>query len=319
MSESLREQLTAALDTAETEVIETPEIQEAQTDEVQADSRERDEFGRFKAKESVPEQEADPEPWRAPPKSWRKELHEKYQKIAELDPEAAKYLHEREQQFTKGVTDYKTRAEQIEAEVRPLKEVQAEFGERLQQLGGASQAFRQFLELDRMLLTGSPQQKAAIIASMAQSVGVPLDGTVQIPLQDQTIYPLQQRLQTLEQQLEAQQIGAAQARVDQFASSQPYWDEQIEADMALLIQTGRVLGNDLQSAYDMAVRLNQEAFERVNAERNQRSQAQQAAARARAAAVSPRSATPTASVSVADAGNLRQMLEAQFNATGGRI
>jgi len=322
MSDSLREQLTAALETAEaapaTEAAPSQETLEI-TDEQPADSGwARDEFGRFKAKDAEPEAQPaeDPEPWKAPPKSWRKELHEKY---GMLDPDVARYIHEREQQFTKGVTDYKARAEQFEAQVKPIQEAIVEYGERLQQLGGAGQAFRQFLEVDRMLLHGSPEQKARVIAAMAQSVGVPLDGTMQIPVNDQQIYPLHQKIQSLEKQFEAQRLSAEQSRVDAFAASVPYWDDQVEADMVMLIQTGRVPANDLQSAWKMAMALNPDAQEQVKSAQAQKAQAQQAAARAKAAAVSPRSATPTASVAVADAGNIRQSLEQQFAALGGRI
>ena len=59
------------------------------------------------------------------------------------------------------------------------------------------------------------------------------------------------------------------------------------------------MANDLQSAYDKAIRLNDDVFQKVNATQAQKSEAAQRekVAQAKAKVLSPKSTTPTASAS----------------------
>lgn len=333
MSDDLRESLTAAWDSAPATPDAAPVSTEATTDVIesapeQSESRLRDELGRFTkakqeaqakadAKTEAPEELApDPEPWRAPPKSWRKEMHERYGK---LDPETMQYLHEREMQVTKGITDYKTQAETAAQRVAEFERVTQPYQDYLQQYGGTERLGR-LLHIDKVLTTGSPLEKQNMMNALAQAIGYQPIGEGADPSQQmnplmQEVHQLRAQQQRMQQELQAREQARALHEIEQFQQNAPYFDDVV-TDVQRLLETG--MATDLQSAYDRAIRLNDDVWNRVQQDRAKSEQAKKAAQIARASAVSPRSATPTA-VAPADAGNLRSLLTSSMDALGGRV
>lgn len=320
MSDDLRESLTAAFDEASTtseapsqEVVAEVEPNEGET-VAEAAERMRDERGRFaKAEEQAA---AEVEPWKAAPKSWRKEMHEKY---GALPPEVMQYIHEREGQVTKGITDYKTQAETASQRLTEYERVTQPYAEHLQQYGGTERLGR-LLHIDKVLTTGSPLEKQQMMSALLNATGIQLGEGQQLDTQNPLmgeVHTLRQQMQRLQQESEARELARATHEIQQFQQNAPYLDE-VADDMQRLLQTG--MATDLQSAYDRAIRLNDDVWSRVQQDKAKNEQARKAAQIARSSAVSPRSATPTAVAAPADAGNLRSNLSSAWDAVaGGRI
>ena len=313
---------------ADSTPLETSAPQETEAEATARVERARDEAGRFtKAERDAQAAATAPEPakTRPPrPSSWKKDYQEKWDQMVDNDPDMANYLLEREQQYAKGVSTYKTEADRA----REFYQLLEPHSPRFQQYGvEPTQYLGRLLEIDNVLASGTPQQKLALLQGIASAVGVaeymnggqqPQGGYVPPELMN-TVTHLQNRLQSFE----AQQARAEQARInreiDVFAENAPYLDE-VKDDMAQLLETG--LASDLQSAYEKAVRLRDDVFERYQAEQRQAQEAsrqaaaKQAAARARSAAVSPRSGAPTGSAAPASqqGDDLRGLLSAAFDA-----
>lgn len=325
MSDDLRESLTAAFD--EAPVTQEAPSQEAPTETAiegetaaEAAERLRDERGRFAKAEAEQEAPVELEPWKAPPKSWRKEMHEKY---GVLPPEVMQYIHEREQQVTKGITDYKTQAETAAQRLTEFERVTQPFADHLQQYGGTERLGR-LLHIDKVLTTGSPLEKQQMMMALHQAVGIPLGEQPQeqqmAPLFGE-VHQLKSTVQQMQAELEARELAMANQQIEQFAQNAPYFNEVID-DIVDVVNLQKARGQkvDLQSAYDRAIRLNDDIWQKVQQDKAKSEQARQVARVAKASAVSPRSATPTAVASPADAGNLRSQLSSAFDAVaGGRI
>ena len=310
MSDDLRESLTAAWDEVEVTpeaapVVETTPV-EGET-EAEQSARLRDELGRFAPKQAEPKEaetpEVEPEPWKAAPKSWRKEMHDKY---GALPPEVMQYIHEREQQVTKGITDYKTQAETAAQRLTEYERVTQPYQEHLQQYGGTERLGR-LLHIDTVLTRGSVLEKQQMLAALHQAVGIPM-GAMEGGQEQQLnpilgeVHQLRAEMQRIQQENQARELARANQEIEQFSQNAPYFSEVV-GDMQQLIEKG--MATDLQSAYDRAIRLNDDVWQKVQQDKAKSTQAQAIAKVARASAVSPRSATPTAVAAPADAGNLR--------------
>lgn len=355
MAASLAEALSSAFDKAEAEQgpFDTPEAQDTPSAPVeeraapanetaeQAADRARDEAGRFAKKDSagqvpakagqVPGNPLDPaaslapaEP-RKPPTTWKKEFWEPYQK---LDQPLADYIQQREQEYLKGVTNYKTQAEQA----RDLQEAIAPFSQDLQTHGiRPSDWIRNLGSAHQMLVKGSPEQKLQIFQKLASDYGVPLQAiqSGQLDPVMEYVAPLQQTVQELRGQLNSwqaqrqqQEQAALQSEIDAFASEHGETFDQVKDTMAGLLQSG--LASDLKSAYDKAIRLNDDVWQ---AEQHRQAQAKREAeaqkvAQARAKAVSPKSATPAGVMATQGKKDVRSAVEEAFElhaGGGGRV
>ena len=96
--------------------------------------------------------------------------------------------------------------------------------------------------------------------------------------------------------------------------------ELVREEMAQLLELGKA--QDLESAYKIAVRINDEAWsleqEKLISTAKQQASKSQQVAKAKAAAVSPRSVTPNGQVSSgADKKDRRALLAEQMEANGG--
>lgn len=346
MSDSLREALSSALDAAEP-LPDTPEAQvETASAEVPAETaaeaRSRDEKGRFAAKESAapaqtpeatPEAnvEAQPVPVAAeplkPPSSWKKDYWESFGK---LDPQVAKYIHEREQQFASGVSTYRQeaeRAKELWGAIAPFQPVLQQHGiqpgQWISQLGNAHM----------QLVQGTPQQKLAMFQKLAQDYGVSLESvqTGQVGPVEQYLSPLQEQVRQLQgqfssyqQQIQQQEQAAIMQQIEAFKANATHFDE-VRETMAGLLSAG--LADDLQSAYDKAIRMNDDLFaqaQQAKAAEAEKARQEAEAARvnkARANAVSVKGSTPIGTTTTKANQGLRSLLEEQIDSAfaGARV
>lgn len=327
---TLRDQISAAVEQHETPA-ETP-----------VSDRPRDESGRFTAAQKqeqakieqakaqqapvgevvqqaaeVPAQVQQTPTGKARPTSWKKDYEEHWGK---LDPTLQDYLIQRESEFANGVSTYKKELDHA----KPFVEAMQPFLPLLQQHNiQPSQWISNLGNAHRMLAMGSPEEKQRIFAQLANDYGVQL-GALTGQQADPQFSMMAQELSQLKNQLhgflsaqEQQSMASVQSEISKFAESHPHF-EALRESMSALLQSG--MANDLQSAYDKAIRLNDELWQQTQEEARQAKLAEEAkrqqevVAQAKAKAVSPRSGTPTAAASSGNGKKgLRGMLEEQVN------
>ena len=365
MSDDRRELLEAALDQAEEGTLEAPIEKEIEVndDPIQTEnaseeasteeSNDRDEKGRFKAKneETSAEQDSAEEPDLVAeasdvpdeeikrPTTWKKEYVEVWNKMQEGKPldkaefaKFAEYANQREAEYKKGVSAYKAEADNA----RQLTEALGPFIPELQQQGIHPVAWINNLGRAHMMLTKAPyEQKVQMFHRLAQDYGIQLNSdSLQMPEQayvDPYQQQLMQQLQATQQQV--QQLSAIREQEENARLTQeinrvssdrerfPHF-EMVREDMAQLLERG--LAPNLETAYAKAVRMNDEAYKLeqdrlLKSVSTQASKAQQVA-KAKATAVSPRSVTPSGQVSKTDAKDRRSLLMANLaDAEGGRV
>ena len=364
MSDDRRELLEAALDQAEEGTLEAPIEKEIEVndDPIQAENAskegseentDRDEKGRFKAKNEQSDTETDQgaEPTLADeatnvneeevkrPTTWKKEYVDVWNKMQEGKPldkaefvKFAEYANQREAEYKKGVSAYKAEADNA----RELTQALGQFAPELQQQGIHPVAWINNLGRAHMVLSKAPyEQKVQLFHRLAQDYGIQLNqNAVQMPEQ-QYVDPYQQQLmqQLQATQQQVQQLSAIReqeenarltqeiSRVSSNKERFPHF-EMVREDMAQLLERG--LAQDLESAYAKAVRMNDEAYKLeqdklLKSANTQASKAQQVA-KAKATAVSPRSVTPSGQVTKSDAKDRRSLLMANLaDAEGGRV
>ena len=254
----------------------------------------RDENGRFKKAKSeavAPANEgnqAEPveevKQTRNPWASWKREAQTV---LSQLPPETQKLIQEREEQFHKGIEQYKADAYQG----RTLGKALAPHMEYLNQVGVApEQAITTLINAEKILRTADPQTKTNMFMKLAHDYGIDVNSLTNVPF-DPYKYQLEQQLQAQQAQLaqimqsrqiaEEAQLGQT---IEQFAQQHEYFDE-VRETMADLLDKG--LASDLNDAYSKAVRLNDDVFTRTtqNVQTNPIQRANNAAKAAKAAAV----------------------------------
>ena len=365
MSDDRRELLEAALDQAEEGTLEAPIEKEIEVndDSIQTENtseeggeessaeENRDEKGRFKAKETSSDQDSAEEPELVAeasdvpdeeikrPTTWKKEYVEVWNKMQEGKPldkaefaKFAEYANQREAEYKKGVSAYKAEADNA----RELTEAIGPFIPELQKHGIHPAAWINNLgRAHYTLANGSYEQKVQMFHRLAQDYGVQLNqDALQMPEQayvDPYQQQLMQQLQATQQQV--QQLSAIREQEENARLTQeinrvssdrerfPHF-EMVREDMAQLLERG--LAPNLETAYAKAVRMNDEAYKLeqdrlLKSVSTQASKAQQVA-KAKATAVSPRSVTPSGQVSKTDAKDRRSLLMANLaDAEGGRV
>ena len=344
--ESRRDALEAALDQLQEpseEIVEKiQEPEETIVEEVEEEPQvERDENGRFVAKDEVEVEETPEEIVEEvkKPTTWKKEYVDVWEKMKEgkpLDKEEfvkfAEYANQREAEYKRGVSAYKAEADNA----RQLTEAIGPFIPELQAQNIHPVAWINNLGRAHMVLSKAPhQEKVQMFHRLAQDYGIQLNQNgIQMPEQ-QYVDPYQQQLmqQLQATQQQVQQLSAIReqeenARLNQEISRVssdrerfPHF-EMVREDMAQLLERG--LAQDLESAYAKAVRMNDEAYkletEKLLKTTNMQASKAQQVAKAKATAVSPRSSTPSGQVSKGDAKDRRSLLAEQIGqAMDGRV
>lgn len=341
---SLREALESAFDQPET--VEAPAV-EVQAEPVTPEpaepvdnitaERERDEKGRFAAKQkeeqaqAVVQEETQPEavevPVRKAPSSWKPAAQEAFLKADRgepLTPEEIRLLTQeaerRENDFHKGVSEFKSHAERA----RAYEQVVTPFNGYLQQLGvDAPTAIGHLLKTEYTLRTADPFTKAQEFARLAREYGVDLNQVAEPPQYDPQTQYLMEQLNTLRQeqqrfynQFEQQELAKAQTIIEQMANDGtnfPHF-EAVRGDMADLLETGKAKSE--KEAYEMAVWMRPDI--RTTLIDQQRAEAQRKAIeaaqvqKAKAASVSVKGSSPAAGGVQPVKGSLRDVIAAQF-------
>ena len=320
---SLRDTIENAIDSSESQVAENTTSQEAP--KAPKTSRARDESGKFTKSQpdadmreiEALEAQDDEKPAVKPrPSSWKKDYEEHWGK---LDPQLQDYIQQREADYAKGVSTYKNQWEQA----APIMESISQFQPVFEQYGVSPQQWlTQLGNAHYQLMAGSPEQKLEIFSRLANDYGVNLGQLTGTQGYDPQFSALAQELNQMRSQwsmFQSQQEMMEQTQlrneIDSFKVDKPYFEEVREV-MAGLLQNG--MADDLQTAYDKAIRLNDDVFQKVNAEQAQKSEAAQRekVAQARQKVLSPKSTTPTASATGGSktASSAREAILAAFDA-----
>ena len=327
-----------------TPAVETPVVDKAQVTAPETDKagrtagRPRDEHGRLlpgkpdpAAKAAIPPvveppPVVAPQPSRKPPSSWKKELWDHYGK---LDPALQDYIDQREGEFAKGVSTYKTEYESV----KPLADAIEPLMPTLRQYNiQPAQWITNMGQAHHSLVFGNPQQKLQMFTKLAQDYGVPLQALYDPQAQQQ--YLMQQAVQPPAPQpdvraLVQEQMNEVLAKQDlqQFEAAKdsagnpvyPHY-ATVRNTMAQLLESGAA--EDLKSAYDKAIRLHDDIWEaeqkakQATAQKAQQEAQARQVAQAKAAAVSPRTATPGAESAKTTKG-VRAAVEAALEARAG--
>jgi len=264
--------------------------------------------------------ESDPEPveppvWERPPASWKKDYHEAWNTA---DPKLKEYAWTREEEMKAGVQPLLSKAQfadQMQQAIEP-------YMNNIRGLGiEAPQAVKALMEADNVLRHGSPQQKQAYFAQLAQQYGINM-GDVQMQPVDQNFYAIQNELAQVrgevlnwKQQQETAQNQALLSEINQFQAKAEYFEEA-RPTMIQLLNSG--VAKDLDDAYQKAIRLDNDLFTKHQqasqgaADQAKRDASNRAAKAARAAAVSVKSSTPGAATAT-KAQDRRSLLSEQFD------
>jgi hypothetical protein len=286
----------------------------------------RDEVGKFAAKETPAEPPALVEPEIKAPSSWKPEAKEAYIKAERgeaLTPQEIKLLtaeaNRRESDYHKGLEEYKTHAQKA----RQFEQVVNPYAQNFQQLGlDAPTAIQKLLEADHKLRHSNPQEKAHYLAQLANQYGVSL-GQIQNPQQNDPqmqylvneLQQLRQTQQMWQNSIQQQEQAKANHELEKFASDGKPHFEAVRNKMADFLERGEA--TTLEQAYEMAVwmrpDIRQTLIEQQQIEARKQYEEQQRSQRAKTASISVRGSSPTSSGSQPVAGSLRDILEAQFN------
>ena len=309
------------------EVTDTNEPTES-TLEAPKTSRPRDESGKFAKSapeaqdeatevlepETVQEVQAKPRP-----SSWKKDYEEHWGK---LDPTLQDYIQQREADYAKGVSTYKNQWDSAQPLIRAIEP----FAPILQQHNiDPAQWISNLGRAHSVLALGSSEQKQQMFAQLANDYGVSLNevgggyADPQFSLIAQELNQIKNQWNQFQTQQERTEQASLQNEIQSFSTDKPYFDE-VRETMAGLLQAG--MANDLQSAYDKAIRLNDNIAQKVQAEQAHKSEADRQAklASAKAKALSPKSSSPTASTSTGGKGaSIRDELLKQFESSGSII
>jgi hypothetical protein len=258
---------------------------------------------------------AEPPVWERPPASWKKDYHEAW---TTADPKLKEYAWKREEEMRAGVQPLLSKAQyadQMQQAIEP-------YMNNIRGLGiEAPQAVKALMEADNVLRHGSPQQKQAYFAQLAQQYGINMSD-VQIQPTDPNFYAIQNELAQVrgevlnwKQAQENAQNEALLSEINQFQSKAEYFEEA-RPTMIQLLNSG--VAKDLDDAYQKAIRLDNDLFTKHQqasqgqADAAKREASNRAAKAARAAAVSVKSSTPGAATST-KAQDRRSLLMEQFD------
>lgn len=241
-----------------------PSVQAATVEEAAPETAERarDETGKFaKAPEKAQDEQEPtgvPEPQETvttdirAPNAWKAEAKAIFN---DLPPLAREEIARRELEMLSGVRKLQ---EQISA-YAPIDEILAPRQERLALSGQTNATYiRALVAADDML--SNPATAPQALAQLAQMYGIPYgQGTLEAPQgQDPGLQTVFQKIQTLEQQLQARELAEQeatkqtyQAQIEAFqADPKNLYFEDVKPQMAVLLNSGEA--QTLQEAYDQA-------------------------------------------------------------------
>ena len=232
---------------------------------------------------------------RVAPKAWAKEHHERFSK---LDKETQDYIEHREKQMLDGLSQYSEKAKRADVWETAVKDYLP-----LIQAQGAQpqEAVRYLFEAHRQLSSGSPEQRAAYLAKVAQTYGIDFakaaSGAAAAGDEPASVKELRERTEKLEKEraderaeknkeittrIASEVTTFADAKDEKGNPKHPYFDECSKHIVALINA-----GHTLQEAYEQAVYANpvtrEKEIARLQTEKDAalRAKAKQEAERAR--------------------------------------
>ena len=276
--------------------------------------RERDEGGRFVGKAATPADAASTEgeaaaaapaaaaePWHSAPNTWKKEVAANYATL----PDAVKQeIHRREEDFHKGIGQYKDAA----AFGHSLFEDLSPHFDTMRQLGATpKEVVRDVMNAWRSLTTGTPDQKRDTLLRLAAGFGISLGDRADTRDRETSdspeLAPVLQRLAQLEGTItESQRAREAAEHAERVAQAQKFLSdpkrEHLEAvfeDVVALVRAGKAP----EDAYEQAIWAHPETRAKLLAKQDderKRADAERAAAARKAAVVNvqKRGAPPAA-------------------------
>ena len=333
------------MDTSADTTPETPEVEAVDRKDLLAQQFEaaergddvapsgRDDRGRFAKTEKpapAPEMEepAEEPVWMKPPASWKKDYHDVW---LSADPKMREYAYQREEQMRKGVEPLLSKAQFADAMNQALEP----YMQTIQGLGlKPEQAVAALAQADYTLRTAPPEQRVQYLYNLAAQYGVNLGQSAQpgqpaaAPSVDPLVWQLQNELNNVrgevmgwKQQQEMAENQTLLNEINSFSMQAEHFEEA-RPTMIQLLQSG--VAETLEDAYEKAIRLDSELFDKVQSARQAETvqrQAQvkdRAAKAARAAAVSVRGSTPGTNTAP-KAHSRRAMLEEAFEESGTRL
>lgn len=196
----------------------------------------------------VPGTKSDPT---LPPKSWKKEVSAEWSK---LSPAVQAEIHRREDDFHRGLGEYKTEAgfaREFKGVFQPYKEVFQKSG--VNPLALTSQ----LLEAQHTLAFGAPEAKIQLVRDLIQDYQIDFNALIQTPATPSEVLrlraenrALQSSQTTAAQQQNAERMAQVTSELEAFAAdpAHPYVEE-LATDIAVFIQGGATLAD----AYEKAV------------------------------------------------------------------
>jgi len=256
----------SALDTMSNDLFPNSEPEEAEYEEDEPVEIPEDEPGELEINE---EEAPEPIAAKAPPQSWKKDMHEKF---SALEPEVQDYIELRESQMREGLELNKedsTLGRSMRDALQPFKPML----DHIEQQNGATapQVLQFMLNAHHKLSSGTPEAKQAAFQQMAQEYGVTLGPAQEGQEVDPVVQNMQNELNSLKGHIQANEKKVHDAEVSKVNKSitafaedpaHPYFDEVSDQIVAFINS-----GDDLEGAYEKAVWANpvtrQKEMERV--------------------------------------------------------
>ncbi|PXX41090.1 MULTISPECIES: hypothetical protein [Burkholderia] len=300
---------------------ETPEVEQQTTEETPEVAEETTEV---EPEQQEAEQQQEPTEQEAavfrPP--WKKAALAEWEKLPEM---ARKEIERRENDFHKGIEQYKAGAQAAQEFERAVQPYMAT----IQSLGVTpQQAASHLMGVDHQLRYSAMPQKVGVLLQIANSYGIDLQTLAngiqahageqvwqqQNPV-DPRLHQLQQQVGQLTQQITNTQQQAQMAEnsaiesdIAAFAADPDHEHFGIlQQDMALLLQNGRA--KTLEDAYDMALRQNPQTYQIWLAQQQQEWDAQRKAKVAKAKQAAANNVRPNGRASVGQPSNANETME----------
>jgi hypothetical protein len=315
----LREQIMAAKEEIEAKQVEKtvesekPEkVEEPEKKEVKEESKEDTEDTDIK-----------------PPNSWSKERKEQWSQIPK---EAREYISKRESEMHKAITAN----DELKQAGKVIREVTMPYRDVFEELKDTKPAdlIKGYLETERTLRRGSPEQKAALIGNVIKSYGLDLNllnnaiqGNVQVQQfqPDPRLSTLEQRIAQFEAQQQAQQENQKLSVIQQFMSDnnidESGINEQFLAEVSFTRGSNPSLSERevLDRALERYQWTNPELRQSLLAKQQTEASKQDTLKRAKNAASSVSGSPGTGSESDKPAESVAEELRRQFGRANGRI
>ena len=299
---------------------------EAARDEVEAADNPAEKAEPEKAEPATPEPEkADPD--EPPPNSWAADAKAKW---GDIPQEARQYIARREAEMHRAITaqdDLKTAGKAIRELVSPYQDLFAEMPDIK-----PPALIKGYLETEKTLRRGTPEQKAQLIGNVIKAYGLDLNLLGQALNAEQPIYRPDPRVETLEQRLARFEAEAEQRQekeklsvIEKFMTDNQVTEQHIDEAFIAEFEAVRRLNpqlneaESLQKAWDRHSWATPELRKAHIEKQHQDTSKQEALNRARRAGASVTGSPGLGTENDKPLGSLREELERNYGRLTGRV